>query len=296
MAINFINPLILPYDIDGKTWYEAKFLSLSHIYEYLSSNPKPNTRVFGNELSSRTGTFRFAGAPYEESLEYLRDGYVVDYEQIIDSLKGMDENLPKKSPVNRKVNSFTGSRVDGRRFAMGNPKHMVRIIREDQPKFITIDFNLAYPHYITKAQIENRGKLTINLIKMLELNGYRVRFNTFELSQESDEICYIKVMTKAGTGLTEVNKLLYATISVELFRRLFFAIKETLPVRADWGGGYGVSADTKRAKYLLGKEQEENYIMIGWPDSHGISGENIYTDAERFFESINLDKYIKVKK
>lgn len=292
--INFFNPIFAPYRKNEMIWYEANFLSLNHIYDYLKSNPKPNTRIF-DELASREGTFRFAGAPYEDALKYLKDGYIVNYDNILESLGNLNQNLPRKTPVIEKVYSYAGGRVDTRRFVMGAPKHMVRTVYIEEPKFITIDFLLSYPHFTTKAQVENRGIITINLIKLLELNGYNVMLNTFELSEEGNEVVLIKVMTKKGSGLTDINKILYATISVELFRRCFFAIKETLPVQRNWGSGYGVSTETDRARKLLDTEKEPNYILIGRPSEHGIEGDDIYEDAERFFKSIDLDKYVKVK-
>ena len=80
--------------------------------------------------------------------------------------------------------------------AAGVPDCMLRYDRDQEMKYVTIYFNLAYPHFTKESEIVNRGLATLYLIQALEQKGYIVNFKAFELSHCYNETINISIDLK----------------------------------------------------------------------------------------------------
>lgn len=290
---NILEPDIITVDDTEYTRYRAKFNSLNDLYNYLSSNPRTNRKVF-SELSSVTGSSSFAGIPYDEALEELslppRSGYV-DFlklsEQLDDTAMGyVQEYTTIKSPG--------GGYLDIPSYVTGDPLCFRTSRSIYTPKFIRVHVALSYYWGTTKKQVFNRALIIAALVNAFEQAGYIVEVNTFELSEKNDEMIDIDVNIKNSDETFNKASLYKSLCYVEFLRRLLFRVLETLDVRNDWESGYGKTCeeDTVRKVRRLG----ENDIFFDQPESMGINGQNIERDFESVLKILNLQDKIDVEK
>lgn len=310
-------------NIDDNTWYISNFSSLGELYDYLKSDPKINFKVFGKLISPLSLLEYFlTSSPYKKSLLYnlsskKDDSYFsgIDYDKSLECLVGdMDERLKvnmgkflelskeleTKYKVSdntfRRVSGFYGSIPDVDAYLRDKPNNMIRMERIRESRVIDVHFNLSYPHYTDDEQILNRGIITINLIKLLEKNDYRVRFNTYMLVRNGKEIAYVKIVLKKDGEQLNISKCFFPLCCKEFLRRIMFRVIESKSMKnKEWQHGYGENINLNDTKELL-RINDDKDIVIAYPDIMGINGNNLYNDAERFMEKVELKKYIKVIK
>lgn len=310
------------FKTDDNTWYISNFSSLGELYDYLKSNPKINFKVFNifsspsmfieyiftkpaNKkfsiyyLSSQKDNQSFSGMDYDKSLECLNgnidEKLKVNMNKFLELSKDLETKYKVSDNTFKRVKGFYGSIPDVDAYLRDKPNNMIRMERIRESKVIDIYFNLAYPHYTDDEQILNRGIITINLIKLLEKNDYRVRFNTYMLVREKDEIIYIKINLKKDGELLNVSKCFFPLCCKEFLRRLMFRVIESKKVKnTAWHLGYGDNVSITETKELL-KINDNKDIVIAYPNDMGIYGDDLYQDAESFMEKINMKKYIKIK-
>lgn len=294
MLEEYKNILSKPERKDGRIWYNAHFASLSELYDFLESDPPINEQVFKQLASQKLGNSGFYGESYQRALEYLIEGYSGELEEFLELIRKLDFIIPEMDLGSRTEPSYIGSRIHIPNALAGSPKYMRRLVREEEKKFVNIYFNLAYPHYTSEPEIRNRGILTINLIKMLEKNNYRVHFKTFQLVTNYNEVCYIEIILKQfGYDLNE-ERCYYPLCRKEFLRRILFRVMESMAFKENWEDGYGSNISIHEAKSLL--ELNSDDILIGYPDNMGIHGKSLAKDASNLFEKIHLEKYIEIDK
>ena len=283
-----------PYEKDGYTWYEADFRNLSQMQLFLKENPDVNTRVFPNQ-ESMSDDYGFHGESLDQAIEYLITGYTKDYDKFLSLRKDISQALDIKVPRRKHIKSQVGNRVHMANFVANKPKCMLRLEPQKSAKFANIHFNLSYPAHAYQRQITNRGILTLNLIKVLEMNGYQINLDAFSLAKAGDEIIYVKVNLKNPGEILDEKKCYFPFCAREFPRRNIFRIRESMDVHnRGWGDGYGQSQEADAIRELL--HIPENDIIISSPRYMGIHGDDIYEDTNNFFENLNLDESIKVKK
>lgn len=284
------------YEKNDKIWHECHFLSLMHLYEFLSSKPRANRESFP-KLASRKNKKTFAGDSYRKALKQLKLSYLKDYKEILTIAKPLQITGSQNIIKSDKVYSPVGSYVDMRRFAMGDPNFMVRHVKREEPKFMTLHYQLAYPHYTTKEAVRHRGLLTLELITLLESLGMHVSLNVFDLSICRNEVFYMTVILKKGSGITIKKDIVYGTTSVEFLRRISFAVCELMAFSNNWhAGGYGEAATADQIEFMLSNQIRENDKIIESPHCHGINGNNLMQDRENFYKSLGFEELIKPKK
>lgn len=283
-----------PYERHGYTWYEADFHDLSQMQLFLLEDPPIHSEIF-TEVASINGGNKFHGVPLEQAVSYLISGYSDNYDQFLSLRQELSRALEIKIPRRRYIKSQVGSRVHMANFVANKPKYMLRLEPAPIAKIANIHFNLSYPQGEDAVQIRHRGILTLNLIKLMEMNGYHVRLNAFSLAKEDDEIIYVKVNLKSPGEILNERKCFFPFCAREFPRRLIFRIRESMPVQNEyWGYSYGSSQEANSIQELLDLPKED--IIISSPSYMGVYGGDIYDDANRFFERLNLDDSIKVKK
>ena len=281
-------------EFEDYTFYEITFQNLSDLHSYLETDPKINLDIFGKKVS-QNNSIEAAGAPYEEALKYIISGYTENYDNYLSIKKQIDKTVPTLVDRREPVKSVAGSRPNMVNFIAGVPKNMYKLQKKQENKFVTIHFNLGYNWRTTQEQIRNRGILSLNLIKLLELNGYKVKLNTFYLIYDANEIVYIKVNLKRHGELISERKCYYPMCSKEFLRRTIFRVLETTPVKSPgWSITYGGNVDEEQAKNSLGIPDTD--ILIGSPTHMGIMGYSIEEDAEKFLENIGMTDFFNTKK
>lgn len=277
------------------TIYKSSFNNLTELYNYLNEDPEVNTRVFRFLESQESGDSDFYGESYEDSLRYLISGYKKDFDQYLLLKKELESKVPIIAEKREIIKSVSGSRPNIPNYIAGSPKSMYKLNRVTEYKDVNIYFNISCPWFITQEQILNRGVLTINLVKLLENNGYRVNLLPFELVKEENEYCYIKVGLKKTGELLNEKKCYFPLCSSAFLRRILFRVKESMDFENfSWAHSYGTHVGRNEMIDLLKISDKD--IVINSPNEAGISGDNIISDSENFLKKIKIDKYVKVKK
>lgn len=275
------------------SFYEVTFQNLSDLHSYLKTNPEIN-HIFSEKKYSETASLERAGVAYDQALKYVISGYTENYDNYLSIKKQIDKSLPTLVDRREPVKSVAGSRPNMVNFIAGVPKNMYKLQRTQENKFVTIHFNLGYAARITEQQVRNRGVLALNLIKLLELNGYKVKLNTFFLIHETDEVMYIKVNLKKHGELISERKCYYPMCSKEFLRRIIFRVMETMPVKnIAWANGYGGNVDDDKIRTSLGIPDTD--VLIGTPEYMGILGYSIEEDADNFINNIGLTEFLNTK-
>lgn len=273
--------------------YRANFNNLYALYEYLKSDPELNRDVF-YKLSSVSGSYDFAGKPYEEAVEDLIGEVDPGYEEFL-KLQS-DLNTAKKGKIHkfRLVRTVAGGHLNIPAYCAGSPLCYETEERISKPKFIRIHVSLSYYWGTTKDQVLHRAIIITNILKALEKSGYSVDLNTFEMSREDDELAYIIVQIKKHGGRLNMSALYKTLCHVEFLRRILFRILETLAVQNSWGSGYGQTCDEEfiRKALKLGK----NDIFFDQPRDMGIHGDDLADDFENAIKHLNLEDKIDVEK
>lgn len=270
----------------------TRFSNLYEIYEFLKSDYEINHRVF-TELSSITGSYDFAGIPYEEAVEDLinfDDDKYADFLTIVKELARVKRGYKHEYEMHR---TLAGGHLNIPAYSSGSPLCYETYERVKKPKFITIYANLSYPWHTSKNQVLNRTIILVSIINALEKNGYNVNLNTFELSENIRELINIVVTVKRHGERTNLQTLYKTNCHVEFLRRILFRVLETMAVEEDWQTGYGktCSPDFTRCALNVGKDD----IVFGTPGNLGIKGNDLNEDFVACLKKLNLSDYFDIR-
>ncbi len=271
--------------------FRANFKSLSQLHLFLAANPTVNTNIFYTQKSINSSS-KFAGEPLETAIQYCVGGYEKDFSMFVKLKKDIDRVNIRHVQTRKVRPSVVGSRPNVPAYVAGAPKSMYRMDRVKEKKFITIYINLAYANDTTEDQIRNRGILTLNLIKILENNDYGVNLKVYETCMVGNEVFAATIGISKPGELLNVKKCYYPLCGKEFLRRVMCRIKESMPFKENWHMSYGQLLSDKHSRIIM--DIPENAIVINSPSEMGIEGKDIYQDADRFLEKLNLSKEIVV--
>lgn len=273
--------------------YRIDFHSLTELELYLEGDPKVNDVVFSSQKSKYMPE-SFAGVPLDQAITYCHGGYVKGFPMFLKLKKELESSNVRLTNFRRSVPSVVGSRPNVPNFIAGTPKTMYRLDRAKEKKFIDVYINLAYSGSTTEEQIRNRGILVLNMITLFEQNNMGVNLYAFEASCMNDEIFIADIQLKKPGETINVGKCYYPLCGKEFIRRVLVRVKESMPFQGKWGIGYGGVLREELVRACLGID--ETKILVRSPIEIGLKGENIYEDADIFFEELKLSDRIKVPK
>lgn len=272
-------------------FYNMYFDSISAVELFLKTNPPRNTEIFLTNKSETAGE-EFAGPPLEDAIRYCVGGYDENYVQFME-LSQQLQSVNRAQGEGRIVEpAFVGHRPNVPAYIADAPKCMYRIRRYAEKKAINVFMQVTYDKDTTEEQILHRGILALNLIRLLEMNGYIVQFRLFETSMVYNEAFICEVVLKRQSEKLEPRKCFYPMCGKGFVRRVLLRIKESVPFKENWHLSYGNVADEKSTRNML--NIGENDIYIGTPKEMGIKGKDMFEDANVFLEKLGLDDEIKI--
>lgn len=277
--------------VQKMTIYGMYFESASAIEMFLRDNPPRNTDVFITNRSE-TGDMAFAGPKLEDAIRFCVGGYEEDYPLFLELSRQLQSANTAKSAVRIVEPAFVGHRPNVPAYIADAPKCMYRIRRIAQKKVINVVMQVTYDKSTTKNQILYRGILALNLIQLLEMNGYIVKFRLFETSMVYNEVFVCEVVLKDQSEKIEPRKCFYPMCGRGFVRRVLLRIKESIPFEENWHISYGNVVDERAARMLLNISDSD--IYIGTPREMGIQGQDMFEDANSFLEKLGLDEQIRV--
>lgn len=276
---------------NGYSWYEAAFPSPLALQAYLRSKPPINRDIFGYELLSAEREDRFHGVPLSSALRFLTGGYTTGLRQLLKLKREFDRTLPPSSPHIAYKKSPNGSHFHIPNALAGSPNYMLTPVRQRARRNINVHFSASYSMSASDQQILHRGLLTLSLIDLLESQHFRVHLRIFEMSYTGREIMLMRVLLRHYGGALDKSVANFIMCSKEFLRRIVFAVQETMPVaEAGWKNGYGKLFPLHKTRQLL--EIPSADILIGSPRDMGILGQDLQRDADAFFATAGLERYI----
>lgn len=278
--------------------YCMDFMSASEIQLFLSEDPPVNKGVFF-DMKSVSAKEQFAGEPLEQAIRYCVGGYEKNYDQFLEMAQ-MLENANTVYMSSRKVEtSFVGQRPNVPAYIAGAPKTMYRTGKVEEKKFIDVVMNVTYDNSTTESQIQHRGILTLNLIRILEKNGYIVNFRLYEVSKNYNEAFVCEVTLKKPGDKLDSRLCYYPMCGKGFVRRIISRVKESMPFEENWGLSYGTVPDERSTKSILNIINEgvsKETIFIGSPKEMNIAGDDLFEDADAFVVKLGIEDMIKIPK
>lgn len=275
------------------TVYNMKFDSIGEVQLFLSRDPERNSMQFG-EYKSETVEEKFAGPPLQQAIENCIRGYEEGYEQFLDFARQLESVNRQYAPGYSVEKSFVGQRPNVPAYVAGAPKTMYRTKRVQQKKAINICMNVTCSSVETEEQIRARGIITLNLIRILEMNNYIVNFRLFEVSKYKSEVFSCEVNLKRPGEKLNSRVCYYPMCGKGFVRRVIARIKESVPFKEYWGVSYGSVVNEENAKLIM--NVGENDIYIGTPTEMNVSGLDIYEDADAFLEKLGIGDKVFIPK
>lgn len=272
----------------NSTIYNIRFSNLTDLYEYLKENPTVNTRVFSRQASLKTDS-DFYGESLDKSIEYIMGGYKKGFDNFLKTSDDLKKIGVEDQDTRVLKRGLYGGIPLAPLVAAGVPDCMLRYDRSEDVKYVTIYFNLAYPHFTSESEIVNRGLATLYLIQALENKGYIVNFKAFELSHCYNETINISIdLKKPGDQFLNIEKCYFPIKAKEFLRRILFRVLESSDVTVhDWSDGYGRSASVSEMKEFFNAGEHD--LIIAAPREMGIEGDNIYSDTLTLIKSLKIE-------
>lgn len=285
-------------DIENKNGYKVynmNFSNLTDLHLYLKDDPDVNKSVFGTQASLDSDT-SFHGEHLDKCIDYCIGGYKTGFESFLRTSNDLKKIGVADTDARTLKRSLYGGIPLSPLVAAGVPDCMLRYDRSEDLKYVTIYFNLGYPHFTTGSEIVNRGLATLHIIQALENKGYIVNFKAFELSHCGDEMINISIdLKKPGDLFLNMEKCYFPIKAKEFLRRILFRVLESMPVENySWSSGYGQAANQKEMEKFFGTKNTD--LLIAAPREMGIGGENIYDDTLTLIQKLNIQDEFDVNR
>ena len=161
----FPNNFFMPKKLDtGEILHVVRFSGLNDLYEYLTSDPVINEKVF-KYMQSLNNDSSFAGKSYDDAVsDLISNSYNPGYQEFLKLQNSLENCI--NMPIHRynKVMTVAGGHLNVPAYSAGAPLCYETEERRMAPKFIHIDVTISYMHSTTKEQVFNRAIIVIGLI------------------------------------------------------------------------------------------------------------------------------------
>ena len=241
----------------SKKFVIEKFNSID---EYVKTiGKRPVNKVFaGESLSSeKKGTSEFAAtATYQDSVALIERGFSEGLDKMMSS-NGERVNFKARSSRALPSSSPVGYAPIVPNAILGLPNSMIsKKTVQMKTKVVSIWYDMGASCGVHSQEILKAGRHLLELIDMLEKQGYRVELRVGNFFCGSKEICAPFVKVKTDKQPMNPLKIAYPILHASFFRRQGFKWLETSPQVTDgglaWGYGTPLRHDYNgdRRKYL----------------------------------------------
>ena len=269
------------------------FNNLYELAEYVET-AKINEKIFTRVSSAVDNPEKaewYGFKSFEEAVKLCKYGDFSNFDQFIDVSTKLQNGMPHFTQTRNVIPNSYGHRPDIRKAIMNNPKSMLFLVRNEQCKFVRVYVNITAAIKNEEPAFINRGITTINIINFLENIGYRVRLDFFEATHINNEYVYINVNLKNEGQKLDVSSCYFPMCSPAFLRRIIFRVIESAPLKyPGWTKGYGMPMDLKQTKRFI--EADDNSIVISEIKEMGVRGYDIFSDAERMFELVEINRFL----
>lgn len=277
--------------------YNIYFNNLYELVNYIETTPIAPSWEHCNLASSRRGLkcFNFTGTnSLEEAIDLCLSPSLEMELSYLENLKYFVNEIKVLAKQRRMIDHFYGGTVSVSKYLYGNPRCMKKIQRIQEYPSIKIYLNCGYSANEIKEYVILRGMCVIIFVEWLELLGFKVDFNFFELSVCMNEISYVNVTLKKTGELLDIRNTYFPICHPSFLRRLIFAIQERTNYRLDWSCGYGTVPYDDLIKEFLSLDQNSivinDFSFVRYYSKSDIV--NIKNSMIAFLEQYNIEQML----
>lgn len=248
--------------------YNAVIEEFNDIYSFFDAiNTRPNVNRIGtsshkiSEGWSGTKTWEEAEGQLKTGLEEVCKNLKRDVMHFATTHEGLPRRMYQYAAAGYKPHI-------GRALA-GHPKAMIKCVKVPvKIKLVDIAYNCTQNSDITASELYNSGKVVLQLVQLLELNGARVRLRVLPKCSRhySNELSICSVKLKDFNASLDILKVSFPLVSPAMFRRFGFAWLETCPaITRDIGYGSSFTKHEECESYLLKTGAFNGATIITYP-------------------------------
>lgn len=227
---------------NGDTFRIQEFDSLGDFTGYLeTAKPAKHFARRGKASSQEVDDYdNWHGTrTYGEALDLTQHGWLPAAEKL-------SKKLPVASTLGTakaKRNEFNvvGFQASVPRYLQGIPTNMVnqKVIAQKQ-KIIVLNRSVVFPANWSSERIMSEGIKALQVVQMIESQGFRVKMNVFTCQQRDEEIAVARVCVKKPDERFSLAKIAFPMAHTGFLRRLMFKWVESFQeLQNDFTGGYG---------------------------------------------------------
>ncbi len=178
----------------------------------------------------------FAGASFEEAIEYARIGWKHGVDQITMISTPIFKKISSRIPKRRIMNDIVGGTVVVGRYLTGMPDHMMRYKQTKQTRYgkgkknLHIVFNQSASGIIPPGVLQARGAAVAALSQLLEFAGFTVDVTLVSAHRgfnfDKNLTWQMRVPLKRSGAVFDVSRLAYGLSHPSCLRRLTFGAIE----------------------------------------------------------------------
>lgn len=227
----------------NKTTYK-EFKSMSEFYGYICDTPL-NEVFRWKDHASVSGTYQFTQTnSFEQAVNLMKNGWSDMSIKLNQKMKTnqLDVAMAKKA---QNILSVVGYQAIVPLYLNGVPNNMVnkRMVPMKQ-KIINITKLINYHCGITTEEITESSIKAMQIVKLLELKGYRVNlyvsWGVGDSSANNSDKLIGKIRIKAANEKMNISKLAFPLVHPSMLRRLMFRFMEVVPEMTNkMSMGYG---------------------------------------------------------
>lgn len=201
---------------------------------------RQNNSVFANSFSSEKGSSNFTGTKsYQESIELISRGYS-DGLSKINSDNGERINYRRVQSKRIPRASVVGYAPIVPNAIIGLPTSMIADDRiQHKAKVVSIWYDSTADCGVSVSEIAKAGRHLLELVSMLEGQGFRVELCMVNCMNGSTESCICSVKVKTDRQPMNPLKIAYPLIHASFLRRQGFKWLETHPAITDTSLNFG---------------------------------------------------------
>lgn len=279
-------------DKEDVKFYEYEFNSLAELINFIDDNTpyeQWHSRYYNTGFASQYVDYEFTGTKnIEEAKMLCLKGNSKEIDDFITLNEELKNQFFFKSQRRNFVEDVYGSRLQISKVLTGNPKSMMRLIRNEPLKYVNVWVNCSCNCGTQRKAITNRGIIISNMIKLLENNGYKVNLNFYFLAKNFREAIYIKVNIKNPGEKLDLSSAYFPMCHPSFLRRLIFAVMERTNCDSGWKNGYGIPVNNVKDFITIHKDD----IIVKEPDYVEVYGDDLLEDAISLFNNVNFCDYI----
>lgn len=246
-------------------------------------NRKPN-EVFKNEtLSSNSHSYTFTMTKnYRESVEIMSNGYKEGLNDL-QKCKGVKVNHASNIRKNIPQTGIVGYAPHVPNAIAGVPQSMISSQRiEQRAKVLTIVYDSGADASVDATKFVQAGRNILDLVQMLELQGYRVRIDIQNAFCTHKEKAFCRITVKNHRQPMNPLKISYLLLHPSFFRRQCFRWLETVPelTNVSFTSGYG-----RPLRYQLSDNGASTDEIRDYLQKHGLLEKDTF--FTNFYEAVH---------